>query len=249
MASALVTGATSGLGKEFCWQLAEQGHDLILVARNQGRLERTAQQLQTVTRAKIDILAADLADPLDLTEVCKRVSSVDIVVNNAGFGLGESFLNGALDRELYALDVMVQAVMATCHFAGRAMRERGRGAIINVSSVAADTGMGTYSAHKAWVRAFTEGLSEELRGTGVSATVVLPGLVRTEFHERMGADLSDVPQFVWGDPGTVVRDALKAARRKQVVVTPTALYKAVGGLSRIAPRSVVRAVTRRLPHT
>lgn len=249
MAKALVTGATSGLGREFCWQLAETGHDLVLVARDKDRLRVTAEQIRKVAQVDTHILSADLGDPKQLESVCLAASKVDVLVNNAGFGLGKPFLDNALTSECHALDVMVKAVMATCHSAGRAMRQRQTGSILNVSSVAADTGMGTYSAHKAWVRAFTEGLSEELRGSGVSATVVLPGLVRTEFHDRMGSEMEGVPEFAWLTVGEVVSKALRAAARGQVICTPTALYKAVGGVSRVAPRSLVRAVTRRLPHT
>lgn len=203
-----------------------------------------------------EVIAADLAEPADLARVCDRLdvgpndgkTPVGLLVNNAGFGLGKPFLENSFDRELYALEVMVRAVMATSYFAGRAMVSRGRGAILNISSVAADTGLGTYSAHKAWVRAFSEGLAEELRGTGVTCTVATPGLVRTEFHERAGADMSGAPEFVWGTPEQVVTESLQAVRRGQVLVTPTPLYKAVNAVTRAAPRWAVRAVTKQLPH-
>lgn len=257
MGTALVTGATSGLGREFCWQLAAAKHNLVVVARNESRLEELAEELRQVAAIKVQVLRADLAEPEDLARVCQRLEQnepeiggpVGLLVNNAGFGLGKRFLNDTLDRELYGLEVMVRAVMVTSHFAGRAMVDRGHGAILNVSSVAADTGMGTYSAHKAWVRAFSEGLAEELHGTGVTCTVVCPGLVQTEFHERMGTDMSEVPDFAWAPADQVVSQALDAVRRGQVIVTPTALYKVVNGAARMAPRGVVRAVTRLLPHT
>lgn len=252
MGTALVTGATSGLGKEYCWQLAAAKHNLVLVARDTKRLEQLAEQLRQVAAVKVEVLTADLAEPEQLARVCTRLEQkenpVGLLVNNAGFGLGHPFLEDSFDRELYGLEVMVRAVMATSYFAGRAMVNRGRGAILNVSSVAADTGMGTYSAHKAWVRAFSEGLSEELRGTGVTCTAVSPGLVRTEFHERLGSDMSNVPDLVWSTSEQVVSQSLAAVRRGQPLITPTPLYKVTNWLSRVAPRKVVRAVTKLLPH-
>ena len=252
MGTALVTGATSGLGKEFCWQLAAAKHNLVMVARDRRRLEELADQLRQVAAVNVEVLPADLAEPEQLARVCHRLAQderpVGLLVNNAGFGLGKPFLENSLDRELYGMEVMVRAIMATCHFAGRAMVDRGRGAILNVSSVAADTGMGTYSAHKAWVRAFSEGLAEELRGTGVTCTVVSPGLVRTEFHKRLGNDMSHVPELVWSTPEQVVSEALMAVRRGKPLVTPTPLYKVTNWLSRVAPRALVRRVTKLLPH-
>lgn len=256
MGTALITGATAGLGREFCWQLAGARHDLVIVARDGERLEELAEELRQVAAVKVEVIAADLAEPDQLAEVCVRLRQgrddgkppVGLLINNAGFGLGESFLDNDLDVELYGLEVMVRAVMATCHFAGRAMRERGRGAILNVSSVAADTGFGTYSAHKAWVRSFSEGLAGELSGSGVTVTVVTPGLVRTEFHDRAGIHLENLPDLVWCDAETVVDSALMAVRRGDVLVTPTPLYKVVNGLARVAPRRFVRTVTQRIPH-
>lgn len=250
MGTALITGATSGLGREFCWQLAAAKHDLVIVARTEEKLQKLAEDLRQMAGIKVEVLTADLAEPDDLARVCVRLQSqgkdghspVGLLVNNAGFGLGAKFLDNDLDRELYGMEVMVQAVMATSYYAGRSMRERGRGAILNVSSIAADTGMGTYSAHKAWVRAFSEGLATELAGTGVTVTAVMPGLVQTEFHERAGLDMSEVPQFVMGNAPNVVEEALRAVRRGEVLCTPTPLYKVVGGVYRVAPRRMVRAV-------
>lgn len=254
MGTALVTGATSGLGREFCWQLAEAKHNLVIVARNAEKLELLATQLRQVAGTDVEVLPADLAQPEELANVCVRLGAyegdkpVGLLVNNAGFALGKPFLDNELDQELYGLEVMVRAVMATCYYGANAMRARGRGAIINVSSVAAETGMGTYSAHKAWVRAFSEGLAEELRDSGVTVTALTPGLVRTEFHDNTGIEEGSVPSFAWGDPQKVVEEALAAVRRGDVLYTPGTFYKVVNGVSRMAPRSVVRAISRRLPH-
>lgn len=256
MGTALVTGATSGLGEEFCWQLAAAGHDLVVVARTQERLEELATRLHQIAGIGVEVLRADLSDPADVALVARRLSEpgdsdapVGLLVNNAGYGLGRPFLEDDLDAELGALDVMVRAVMVLSHAAARSMVARGRGAVLNVGSVAADTGMGTYSAHKAWVRTFTEGLSEELRGSGVTATLVSPGLTHTHFHEAAGLDVSATPGWVWSTPEQVVTGALDAVRHGRVLVTPTPLYKVTSVVTRLAPRAAVRAVVRRIPHS
>ena len=280
MGTALITGATSGIGREFCWQVSKAGHNLVIVARDQERLEALAHNIRRVNNVKVEVLPADLADPEDLADVCMRLTvtglerppasvtnfedeetldqfplvddddlhPVGLLINAAGFGMARPFLDNAFDSELYGLDVMVRAVMATCYYAGRAMRDAGRGTIINVSSVAADSGMGPYSAHKAWVRSFSEGLAEELRDTGVSVTAVMPGLVKTEFHARAGVDFSATPQLAWSAPKKIVEQSLEAARRGQTLFTPTVRYKVVAAAQRVLPRSVVRKVMRNLPH-
>ncbi len=272
MGTALITGATSGIGREFCVQTAAAGHDLVVVARDEDRLQELAQDLADTHGIGVEVLRADLAEPEDLDRVCLRLSQgvaefppagslpvfppsdlsdprpVGLLVNAAGFGLGKPFLDNTLAAELYGLDVMVRAVMATCYHAGNAMRNRGRGSIINVSSVAADSGMGTYSAHKAWVRSFSEGLAEELRGSGVTVTAMMPGLVKTEFHQRAGTDYGAAPKIAWSSAETVVRETLDAARRGQVLFTPTMKYKMVAAVQKLAPRGLLRATVRRMPH-
>lgn len=260
MSTALVTGATSGIGREFCWQLAGAGNDLVLVARNGGRLDALAENIARVHSVNVEVLAADVAEPEDLAKVCNRLtqndpdqpgkSPITTLVNGAGFGFGTSFLDDDFDRELYGIDVMVRAVMATCYYAGRAMRDRGEGAIVNISSVAADTGMGPYSAHKAWVRAFSEGLYEELRGTGVMVTVSMPGLTHTEFHERAGGEeyYGRAPEMMWMTPNQVAKETLAAVKRGQPLVTPSLRYKTIYHAARVMPRFLVRAIVNRLPH-
>ena len=253
-----MTGASAGLGEEFCWQLASAHHDLVIVARSQDKLDELARQLRMIAGVDVEVLAADLADPEDLERVAQRVgvragdgsglAPIGLLVNNAGFGAGETFLADSIERELMALDVMVRAVLVLSHRAARVMVERGRGAVLNVASVAADTGMGTYSAHKAWVKAFTEGLAVELAGTGVTATAVSPGLTHTNFHQAAGVDLSDTPEWVWISADRVVTEALDAVRRGQVLVTPTLKYKVSAALTRLAPRSAVRWVASKVPH-
>lgn len=286
MGTALVTGATSGLGEEFCWQLAAGGHDLVLVARREQVLEALADKLRNVAGVGAQVIAADLSTPEGVAAVSRRLDvggqdspcgtdgdpggargtegacrgtrgsaggtgegperPVDLLVNNAGFGLGRAFVDNSVVNEERGLDVMVRAVMVLSHHAARSMRSRGRGAVLNIGSVASRTGGGTYSAHKAWVVAFTEGLSEELAGTGVSATVVCPGPVATSFFANAGIDLGG--RLAVATPERVVADALQAVRAGRVQTTPTLTYKAAMAAMKVAPRALVLRAMRFLPH-
>ena len=216
MGTALVTGATSGLGLEFAWQLAQARHDLVLVARTPERLREVAEEMRQFAGVQVEVLQADLSQRDELELVAERLREksgpVGLLVNNAGFGLGQSFVGGDLAREEQALDAMVRAVMVASHAAAGAMVERGRGAILNVSSIAAHTVVGTYAAHKAWVLRFTEGLAVELAGTGVTATALCP----------------------------VAVEGLAAVRRGQVICTPSVRYRSVNAALRLAPRWLVR---------
>ena len=246
MGTALVTGASAGLGLEFAWQLATAKHDVVLVARDAERLTRLAAQLEAAAGVRAEVLVADLTQDDDVARVADRLRSdenpVGLLVNNAGFGLNQEFVGGDLEREIAALDVMVTAVLVLSHAAAGAMVERGRGAILNVSSVSALLASGSYSAHKAWVRSFTEGLAVELKGTGVTATVVNPGFTRTEFHERGRIDMSMYPEIVWLNAEDVVATALADVRRGVVISTPSVRYRTASALVRLAPRSAIRAI-------
>ncbi|EEH64439.1 oxidoreductase, short chain dehydrogenase/reductase family protein [Gleimia coleocanis DSM 15436] len=252
MGTALVTGASSGLGEEFCWQLAASGHNLVVVARREDVLNQLAEKIHNYTGVNVEVLVADLGKVKDRARVCTRLTDeehpVGLLVNNAGYGKDRTFLETPVSVEKTALDVMVTAVMELSHAAAKTMVSRGRGAILNVSSVASDTGMGTYSAHKAWVKAFTEGLAMDLRGTGVTATAVMPGMVNTAFHDRSGFDASTVNSIVWIKAETVVSQALQAVREGRVLVTPSLRYKVSSAATKLAPRWLVREVTSRLPH-
>jgi len=248
MGTALVTGASAGLGLEFAWQLATARHDVVLVARDGDRLTRLAGQLEAAAGVRAEVLVADLSDRDDLERVAERLRRptrpVGLLVNNAGFGLAQRFVGGDLAREETGLDVMVRAVLVLSHAAAGAMVERGRGAILNVASIAALMASGTYSANKAWVRAFTEGLTVELKGTGVTATALCPGFVRTEFHQRGAIDMSALPEIAWLNAEDVVAQALADVRHGVVISTPSLRYKVVAGATRLAPRWAIRAVGR-----
>ena len=248
MGTALITGASAGLGLEFAWQLATAKHDVVLVARDEERLRRLAAQLEAAAGVRAEVLPADLTDRAQVARVAQRLRSdedpVGLLVNNAGLGLNQKFVGGDLEAEERALDIMVRAVLVLSHAAADAMVGRGRGAILNVSSIASLLASGTYSAHKAWVRTFTEGLAVEFKGTGVTATALCPGFVHTEFHERGRIDVSSYPEIAWLNAEDVVATALADVRRGAVISTPSLRYRTVAAAARLAPRSAIRAVGR-----
>ncbi len=250
MSTALVTGASAGIGRAFAERLAHDGHDVVLVARDRARLERLAAELRQRHGVGAEVLVADLSDRDQTEEVCRRLADpshpVDVLVNNAGFGLQHPFLDNEVAREEAALDVMVRAVLLTCHAAGRAMRERGRGTIVNISSVASFMASGTYSAEKSFVTVFSEALAGQLAGTGVTVTAVCPGLTRSEFHERARMTLSGVPRGMWLDADEVARQGLSDAASGKVVSVPGPQWTAVSLLLRALPRPLVRGGAARL---
>ena len=247
---ALVTGASVGLGAAFARELCRQGYDLVLVARDAERLEALAADLRE-SGGEVETLVADLAADTGTAAVTERIGAserpVELLVNNAGKGMYEPFGDRPLSDEESMLDLNVRAVLRLSHAAIRAMRARGRGQIINVSSVASlvPRGFGaTYAASKAWVTAFSEDLSQQLTGTGVSVTAVCPGFMHTEFHQRAGIGRADVPDWMWLDTAEVVRTALADSRRGRPVSIPGGRWKTMIGLSRTMPRPALRRIMR-----
>lgn len=250
MATALVTGGTSGIGAAFARALAQRGDDLVLVARNAERLDAMAADLKRDFAVRVETLPADLSVPADLDKVAARLSDdhqpIDLLINNAGFGVHSRLTNPDTSAHEHAFDVMCKAVLVLSGAAARTMRERGSGHILNVSSTAGFVVMGSYSAIKAWVTSYTEGLANELRGTGVGVTVLCPGWVRTEFHERAGINASKIPAPMWLDADRLVADCLRDVARGRVISLPSKRYQLLIGLARIAPRGVIRAVSRKM---
>jgi uncharacterized protein len=249
MSTALVTGATAGIGHAFCVELAERGHDLVIVARDRARLENVSDELRARHSVNVEILAADLSKRVSLKRVAKRLADrdrpIDLLVNNAGFGMSKSFLDGALAEEEAMFDVLCRAVLVLSHAGALSMKDRGRGAIINVSSVAGFASVGTYAAAKAWCTVFTETLAQELAGSGVTATALCPGFTHTELHKRAGLDVSGLPEVMWLDADRLVRDCLDDVRAGKVISIPGVQYKAIVGIAHLAPRRVVRAFSGR----
>lgn len=249
---ALVTGATAGLGASFVRRFAAEGRDLVLVARTVDRLESMAADLRDRFAVQVEVLAADLSTADGCAAVAARIAQperpVDTLVNNAGIGLYCAFGKASLADERQLLDLNVGSVLALTHAAVGAMTTRGRGEIINVSSVAGFVPRGasaTYAAGKAWVTSFSEGISLLLSGTGVRITAICPGFTRTEFHDRAKADMSATPSWMWLDADRVVAEGLADARAGRVISVPSKRYKALLTLVRVLPRSVVRWVLSR----
>jgi len=250
MATALVTGGTSGIGAAFARALAARGDDLVLVARNAERLEETAAELRTTHGVAVEVISADLARHDEVMRVAARLEDagqpIDLLVNNAGFGLHTKLLEPAVEVHENALDVMCKAVLVLGGAAGRAMKARGSGQIINVSSASGWIAQGHYSAIKAWVRVYSESLSNELHGTGATVTALCPGWVRTEFHDRAGIRTSALPSWVWVDADRLVDVALKDAARGKVLSIPTKRWKFAVFLAAKGPHFLIRAVSRKL---
>ena len=249
MPTALVTGATAGIGASFATALARRGHDLVLVARDVARLESRATQLQTYG-VSVDVLPADLADDADLARVEARVAEgVDLLVNNAGLGTTGSFHEVPLEDEEHLLRVNVRAVMRLTHAALPAMLARGSGSVLNVSSVAgfAPGARGvTYSASKAWVTNFSESLHLQYADRGVKVLALCPGFTRTEFHQRAEMDVSGIPERLWLTADQVVEDGLADLERGKAVSIPGLSYKAVVVATRLSPAAATRRVTKAL---
>ncbi|MVA74728.1 SDR family NAD(P)-dependent oxidoreductase [Auraticoccus sp. F435] len=250
MTTALVTGATAGIGATFARHLASRGHDLVLVARDEARLRSSAAELSRVYGVDVEVLRADLADREQTLQVAARVEDperpVDLVVNNAGFGLHSRLLDPDTSTHERALDVMCRAVLLIGGAAGRAMRDRGRGTIINVASTAGWITLGHYSAIKSWVTVYTEGLAVELAGTGVTATALNPGWVHTEFHSRAGIGAGKIPEVAWVDVDRLVTECLDDAEHGRVISIPTRRWKVAIQLARHLPRRTIRWVSGKL---
>jgi short-subunit dehydrogenase len=243
MSTALITGATSGIGLAFARTLARRGHDIVLVARDRERLDLVAAELRGY-RVQVDVVVADLADRSQMAIVEERLRNqpVEILVNKAGFGVLQDFASGDLEAEQQMLDVLVTAVMRLTHAALPGMIARGSGAVLNVSSVAGWITGGTYSAAKAWVTVFSESLAVELAGTGVHVTAVCPGYTHTEFHQRASMETEGIPEWMWLDTQEVVDRALVDVRKGRPVSVAGKQYKALSLAAQYLPRPLVRAI-------
>ena len=253
MPTALVTGATSGIGLSFARRLAEEGYDLVLVARNMDNLASVSAELSSAYGVDIAVISADLGDISQCATVERRLGEVerpiDLLVNNAGIGLyAGGFADHAIEAEEQLLRVNVRAVMRLTHAAARAMIARGSGDILNVSSVASfapDATAPTYGASKAWVTSFSEGLRAQLAGTGVRVMVLAPGLVPTDFQSAAGVE-PQAPSALWLDPDEVVNTALRDLRSGHGVSIPSMQYRAVALAMRLTPHRLYLPLSHRL---
>lgn len=243
--TALVTGASSGLGAEFARQLAGRGADLVLVARDRAALEDIAARIHTEYRTNVEVLPADLVDEAGLATVEARLRDttrpIQVLVNNAGFGLDLRFETNDIADEERHLDLHVRATMRLSRAALDSMLARGGGRIINIASVAAFLPRGTYGAVKAWVVSFSRWANLTYSPRGVTVTAVCPGFTHTNFHERMGLPpgKEGVPKFMWLDARDVVSEGIRDAAAGKAVSIPSRRYKAIVALARFAPPALV----------
>lgn len=246
MAIALITGATAGIGAQYARLLATEGFDLILVARNKNRLASTARSLNKEFGVKVEVLPADLTKPVQLEKVRKRLSDsmkpIEVLINNAGFGINKSFLVSDLSDEQGLLDVLVTAPMRLTHAVLPIMKERNSGTIVNVSSVASWIAGGSYSAAKSYLTVLTESLHTELRPTKVKISALCPGFTRTEFHERGRMKMNRLPNFMWLSAEEVVSKSWRDVNAGKVISIPGWQYLVLSSISRFGPRPMVRRI-------
>jgi short-subunit dehydrogenase len=241
---ALVTGPTAGIGRALAVRLAERGCDLVLVARDRDRLQALADEVSQSHGVTGEVLVADLSDRAGMALVEDRLTDasrpVDLLVNNAGFGLKRRFVSNSVDQEQAALDVLVTAVMRLTHAALGPMIARGSGGILNVASVAAYQPRGSYSAAKAWVTTFGAWASQEYAPQGVRIMTLCPGFTRTEFHERMDVSRESVPGPLWLDVERVADEALADWDAGKKLSIPSRRYKVIATVSRHAPAGLLQ---------
>ena len=247
-ASAVVTGASSGIGEAMARQLGRAGVATVVVARRADRLAALAAEFPT-----IEVLVADLTTDEGVAEVERLIEArgVDLVVNNAGFGTSGPFHTLDPDRLDREIALNVRALTRLSHAALRTMVPRGRGHLLNVSSVASFQPaplLGVYAATKAYVTSLTESLHEEVRGTGVRVTALCPGLTRTEFISvsNPSGRSATYPDFMWLDADAVAAAALDDIQRGRALSIPGAIYRVLVAISSVTPRSMARRLSRRV---
>lgn len=251
MVTALITGASSGLGAEYARQLAGRGADLVLVARDQETLESLANSLRRAHDVQVEVLTADLLAPRQRRKVEARLADaarpIEVLVNNAGFGLSLAFETNDIEAEASHLALHVEVPMRLTHAALGPMLARGSGRIINVASVAAFLPRSTYGACKQWLVSFSRWANVAYRGRGVTVTAVCPGFTHTNFHERMGLapGKEGIADWMWLDAADVVAESLRDAARGRAVSVPSLRYKAIRRLVGFVPDAVTAGLGNR----
>jgi uncharacterized protein len=246
MPTVLITGSTSGIGAGFAETYANLGHDLVLVARTEDRLNEQAARLSSRYKVGAEVLVADLGTESGCSAVEARVADesrpIDVLINNAGRGLGVDFLHSDIADEEELVQLMIRAPMRITKAALPGMLKRDRGSIITVSSVAAYLNYSTYGAAKRWALRFSEALSRRLVGTGVHALALCPGLVHTEFQERGNVQVGNAPKWLWLTVDQVTEACLHDLHRGKSVSIPSTRYKVMVTVGRLMPAPLVIAL-------
>jgi short-subunit dehydrogenase len=247
--TALITGASSGLGAEYARQLAAGGADLVLVAPEEDALAELADSVTARCGVAVEVLVADLLEERQIAAVLDRLTDadrpVDLLLNSAGFGLHLHFERNAIDDEVRQLRLLVEVPMRLAHAALPTMLARGRGRIVNIASVAGFVPFSTYGACKRWLIDFSRWANGRYAGRGVTVTSVCPGFTRTRFHERMGLRAGEMalPPWMWLDARDVVSASLRDIMRGRPVSVPTRRYRLAVVLSRVLPTGLVGRIT------
>ncbi len=239
---AVVTGATAGIGESFTRLLAANNYNVVLVARDLPRLKERAAALQQTYGIETIVLQADLSTNDGCAHVERYIAEheIDVLINNAGFGINKAFTVSTLVDEQNLLDVLVRTPMRLMHVALPKMKARDKGIIINISSVAGFIAGGTYSASKSYLTVLSESLNTELAGTKVRITALCPGFTRTEFHQRGRMSMKGLPGFMWLNADKLVADAWSDALKGRAISVPGWQYKILALLIHVAPRPLVR---------
>lgn len=241
---ALVTGATAGIGESFTRLLAQHGYNIVLVARDLPRMKERAASLESTFHVRTEVVQADLSTELGSRIVEQYITEheIEILINNAGFGINKSFTASSIDEEEAMLDVLVRVPMRLMHRVLPQMRERNSGIIINVSSVAGWIAGGTYSASKSYLTVLSESLYTELSDTNIRVLALAPGFTRTEFHQRGKMKMGALPGFLWLNADELVKAAWSDALAGKAISVPGWQYQVLSFISRFAPRPFVRKI-------
>ena len=241
---ALVTGATAGIGESFCRLLADNNYNIVLVARDLPRLQERATQLQAKFNVETHVIQADLSTDAGCSVVEQYLASnqVDVLINNAGFGLNKAFTMSELKAEQEMFDVLVRTPMRLMHVVLPGMKQRNKGVVINVSSVAGYIAGGSYSAAKSYLTVITESLHTELANTNIKVSALCPGFTRTEFHQRGRMSMKGLPGFMWLNSDKLVAKAWSDALKGKAVSIPGWQYQLLVFVIQVLPRSIIRKV-------
>ena len=241
---ALVTGATAGIGESFCRLLADNNYNIVLVARDLPRLQERATQLQAKFNVETHVIQADLSTDAGCSVVEQYLASnqVDVLINNAGFGLNKAFTMSELKAEQEMFDVLVRTPMRLMHVVLPGMKQRNKGVVINVSSVAGYIAGGSYSAAKSYLTVITESLHTELANTNIKVSALCPGFTRTEFHQRGRMSMKGLPGFMWLNSDKLVAKAWSDALKGKAVSIPGWQYQLLVFVIHALPRSIIRKV-------
>jgi short-subunit dehydrogenase len=253
--TALITGASAGIGKAFAHQLAKRDFDLVLTARRRERLEEVKGEILAERDARIEIITADLADPAApqriLDELARRQIAIDVLVNNAGFGLPQKYMATTWKQQAELLQVLVTSVAHLTHLFLPGMVARGWGRVINIASLAGlmygAPGSTLYAGAKSFVIKMSESLALELAGTGVSVTAVCPGFTFSEFHDVSGTRkrVARLPSALWMDADTVARQGVEAALEGRVVLVNGPVNKLIASAMKHLPDPIARGILSR----